>query len=53
MEIILLIIKSFNNAKVKNSAYYFAIAMAFNSAGIFSIAYLSEVLGIIAFLLMT
>jgi len=53
IEEILLITKSFNNAKVEIHNYYFAIASAFNSEGIFSIAYLSEVLGIVPLFFIT
>jgi len=42
-----------SNAKVRNRTIYFAIAIAFNSFGIFSIAYLRDVRGIVAFFLIT
>ncbi len=44
------LIGSFIFANIIKSGYYLAIATFFSSGGIFSIAYLSEVLGIVAFL---
>jgi hypothetical protein len=51
-QVVLFLILKYST-KVRNRIIYFAIAKAFNSCGIFSIAYLRAVLGIVAFFRIT